>query len=692
MKQISTIIIILLTAFNTLHSQETTLIDEEFNVNSFQWYENDGENIKCQVKNGHYYFKNKSEGSRWVYQGIPNLSPDEEDFTIEIKLRQTSGDDSYAYGILFSMYSDNSAYQQFFITANGQFKINHYYNETNHVLVDYTLNKAINKGFKDNVLKVVKTANLVSYYINDVEVHRTGQFSYFGSRIAFFTGYKMEMEIDYLKITKSPRVINEVKNANSIGDKVKLSDKINSDYEELVPIITADGKTLYCVRADTPDNYGKSDDDQDIWISTLDQNGEWSQLKNFGKPLNNKGNNFLVSASPDNNSLIVANTYNEDGTSKSSGLSISNRTSDGWEIPKAFVIEDFYNDNDYVSYFLCSDNKTLLMSVERKEGEGQKDLYVSFLKDKNTWSKPKSLGLTINTFEDETNPFVAADNKTLYFSSKGFKGYGAYDIFVSKRLDDTWTNWSEPKNLGSKVNTPSSELGYFLDAKGEYAYLSSAGDIWKIENSEKPDAVVLVSGVTYNKKTNEPMAAKIRYYDLESNVELGIATSNPTTGEYKIVLPSGKLYSFLAQQEGFYPISENLDLKELTVYNEKTKDLYLLPIEKGEVIRLNNIFFEFNKADLKSESFNELDRLYNILVENKDLKIEISGHTDDKGSDDYNKTLSNSRANSVMNYLTSKGIEKSRLTAVGYGESQPVVANDNDENRAINRRVEFKVL
>ncbi len=674
------------------YSQETVLIDEDFSDNSFEWYENDGENIKCEVKDGNYFLKNKTESSRWIYQGLSNLSPDEEDFTIEMRVRQVSGDKSYAFGMLFSMYSDNSAYQQFFITANGQYKLNHYYSEQDHIMVNYTEHEAIEKGYKYNTIKVVKTANIVSYYINDVLVHKAGRFSYFGSRIAFFTGYKMEVEFDYLKITKSPRKLSLVKNANDIGDKVKLSNKINSEYEELVPIITADGKTLYCVRADTPDNYGDAKDDQDIWYSTLDENGEWTQLKNFGKPLNNTGNNFLVSASPDNNSLIVANTYKEDGSANTSGLSISNKTVDGWEIPKAFVIEDFYNDNDYVAYFLCSDNKTLILSVERKEGQGEKDLYVSFLKDKNTWSKPKSLGLTINTFEDETNPFIAADNKTLYFSSRGLPGYGGFDIFVSKRLDDTWTNWSEPKNLGPKVNTPSSELGYFLDAKGEYAYLSSGGDIWKIENSEKPEAVVLVSGVTYNKKTNQPMGAKIRYYDLESNVELGIATSNPTTGEYKIVLPAGKLYSFLAQQDGFYPISENLDLKELTVYNEKNKDLYLMPIEKGEIIRLNNIFFEFNKADLKSESFNELDRLYSILMDNKTLKIEISGHTDDKGSDEYNKSLSNSRANSVMNYLTSKGIEKSRLTAVGYGESQPVVANDTDENRAINRRVEFKVL
>jgi outer membrane protein OmpA-like peptidoglycan-associated protein len=693
MKKITISLLLNLVLLFTINAQETVLIDEDFSDNSFGWYENNGENIKCEVKNGVYYIKNKTESSRWIYQGLSDLSPDEEDFTIEIKLKQASGEKGYGFGILFSMYSDNSAYQKFLITANKDYKLDHYYSENSHIMVDYKKTDAINDGYKDNVLKVVKTANIVHYYINNELVHKTGQFSYYGSRIAFLLGNKMEMEIDYLKVTKSSRQINLVKNANTIGDKITLSDKINtSEYSELVPIISADGKTLYCVRADTPDNLGDPKDDQDIWYSTLDENGYWNTLKNFGKPLNNTGNNFLVSASPDNNSLVVANTYKPDGSKNTSGLSISNKTIDGWEVPKAFVIEDNYNDNDYVAYFLCSDNKTLILAVERKEGAGQKDLYVSFLKEDNTWSKPKNLGLTINTFEDDTNPFVAADNKTLYFSSKGHYGFGSYDVFVSKRLDDTWTNWSTPKNLGSKVNSPSSELGYFLDASGEYAYLSSGGDICKIENSEKPEAVVLISGITYNKKTAKPMTAKIKYYDLEANVELGIANSDPVTGEYKIILPAGKKYSFVAQQDNFYPISENLDLKELTKYTEQTKDLYLLPIEKGEVIRLNNIFFEFNMADLKSESFNELDRLYDILSQNKDLKIEIGGHTDDKGSDEYNKTLSNSRAISVMNYLSSKGIGKTRLTAVGYGESTPVVVNDTDENRAINRRVEFKVL
>lgn len=188
------------------------------------------------------------------------------------------------------------------------------------------------------------------------------------------------------------------------------------------------------------------------------------------------------------------------------------------------------------------------------------------------------------------------------------------------------------------------------------------------------------------------MQANIKYYDIEANIELGVATSDPITGAYKIILPSGKKYSFVAQQQEFYPISENIDLKETKEYSEFNKNLYLLPIEKGEAIRLNNIFFEFNKADLMSESFNELDRLYEILKDNPKISIEIGGHTDDQGSEQYNQKLSESRAQSVINYLIEKGINKSRLTAVGYGKAAPVVPNDSDENRAYNRRVEFKVL
>ncbi len=677
----------------TILAQETILINEEFNDNTNNWYIADDENLKTDVTKGHYQFENKTTSSRWIFTTINNLSADEEDFTIEIKLKQTKGDKDLAQGILFSLYSNSEAYHQFFITANGQYKINHYYSKKDHIKVNYKEHKAINTGLKSyNTLKVVKTANIVTYYINNEEVYKSGNHSYYGNRLAYFTGGNITIEVDELKVTKSPRDIHLIENADKIADKVKLSDNVNTKYDELSPIISPDGKTLYINRSDSPENTGPADDDQDIWYSTLDENGEWTLMKNFGKPLNNTGKNFMVSVSPDNNSLVVANTYKSDGSPDGQGLSITYKTSDGWEVPKPFIIEDYYNDNKYVSYFLCNDNKTLIMALERKESLGEKDLYVSFLTKKNTWSKPKHMGNVINTFGDETKPFIAADNKTLYFSTDGHKGFGDVDIFTSKRLDDSWTNWSTPKNMGTKVNSPGFDVGYFLDAKGETAYLSSRGDIYKIENAEKPEPITFVSGIVYNKKTNQPMQANIKYYDIETNVELGVATSDPITGAYKIVLPPGKKYSFIAQQKEFYPISENIDLKAVSAYNEFAKNLYLLPIEKGEAIRLNNIFFEFNSADLMPESFNEIDRLFDILNENPKLNIEIGGHTDDQGSEQYNNNLSENRAKSVLNYLIEKGINKNRLTAVGYGKSSPVVANDSDENRAYNRRVEFKVL
>ncbi|MGB0887639.1 MAG: OmpA family protein [Vicingaceae bacterium] len=692
MKKI-TLAILSTVALFTAKAQETIIFEEDFTDNSRNWFQKDNDSYKFELKKGHYYIKNKEATTRWLSHSIKNLSPDKENFTIEVKVKQTGGDKQAGFGLLHSVYGDDSNYRKFLINSEGDLKVDHYYSKKSHVQVNYEKRKAINTGLnKYNVLKIVKEASNLTYYVNDVEVHKSGGNSYYGLKVSFFTGNKMEVEFDYIKITKSPKHINLVEFADSIGDKEKLSDNINSEYSELTPIITADGKTLYICRDDHPQNTGDPKDDSDIWISKLDENGEWGPLKNMGFPLNNKGSNFPISASPDNNSLVVANTYASDGTKGGQGFSISYKTANGWGIPQAFEIQEYVNTNKYVSYFLCSDNKTLLLAIENKESLGQKDLYVSFLIDGNKWSKPKNMGTTLNTFSDESMPFLAADNTTLYFSSEGHLGYGSDDVFVSKRLDDTWTNWSEPKNLGPKVNTPRGELGYFLDAKGEVAYLSSAGDIWKIGNAEKPDPVSLISGITYNKKTNLPMQAEIRYYDLEANIELGKATSDPTTGAYKIILPTGKKYSFIAQQQEFYPISENIDLKELAEYNEQTKDLYLLPIEKGEAIRLNNIFFEFNKADLKSESFNEIDRLHKILADNPTMKVEIGGHTDDKGSDEYNRKLSDDRAKSVLNYLVKKGIDKTRLTSKGYGESQPVTENLDDESRAINRRVEFKVL
>ena len=265
-------------------------------------------------------------------------------------------------------------------------------------------------------------------------------------------------------------------------------------------------------------------------------------------------------------------------------------------------------------------------------------------------------------------------------------------MFVSKRLDDSWTNWTKPENLGNIINSPGYELSIFLSAKGDKAYVGREQDIWEIDNTVKQDPVALVKGKVYDSKTKKIMSAPIVYNALKTNKELGTAISDPSTGSYSIVLPYGEKYSFMAEKEGYYAVTQNVDLSDLKEYKEIEVDLYLNPIEKGEIIRLNNIFFASGKYELLAESYGELDKLLQVLKSNSKMKIEISGHTDAVGADSDNLTLSNNRANAVMNYLLGKGIAKDRLSAKGYGETKFIATNDTDEGKQLNRRVEFVIL
>ena len=300
-------------------------------------------------------------------------------------------------------------------------------------------------------------------------------------------------------------------------------------------------------------------------------------------------------------------------------------------------------------------------------------------------------------------PYLAADGVTLYFSSNRPGGLGDNDIWMTKRLDKTWTKWSDPVNLGAPINTPDWDAFFTLDAGGEYAYMTSSADGGygqsdivriKLLEKEKPDPVVLVSGNVYNKKTNEPLSANLVYETLPEGTMAGDGISDPRDGAFKIVLPYDKNYTIRATADKFFAQSENLNLDSLVQagYLEIHKDLYLVPIEIGQVVRLNNVFFDFDKWDLRPESFLELNRVVKLLEENPNIVIEMSAHTDSYGSDDYNIRLSDNRARSVMEYILSKGLTPSRISSKGYGETKPVAPNDTPENRQLNRRVEFTIV
>ncbi len=501
--------------------------------------------------------------------------------------------------------------------------------------------------------------------------------------------------------------------ATTIIQVENLGAIINTENPEMRPTISADGNLLFFIRQNDPANiqYATIPNSQDIWYSMRDSMGKWSPAKHLSAKVNASHYNAVFWISPDLNRILLKGSF-IDGQYYGMGVSmIHKRRDNSWTDAQMLKIRNFgkFNMTPQFGASMGQDGKTLLFYMTDKKGSFENDLYVSFLEGNDIWTAPKSLGKKINLSDyNEMSPFIAADGKTLYFSSDRPGGIGENDIWMAKRLDDSWTKWSDPVNLGRPINTEGSEAFFTLDAGGEYAYLTSsdgafgASDIVRVKllEKEKPNPVVLVSGNVYNAKTKQPLEASLVYETLPDGTEVGNGISSPADGSFKIVLPYDKNYSIRASADKFFAISENLNLDSLIKagYKEIHKDLYLVPIEIGQVFRLNNVFFDFDKFSLRPESFVELDRVVAFLNEYPNIEIEMSAHTDSKGSDEYNMTLSDNRAKSVREYIISKGIAATRIVSQGYGETKPVADNnhddgtDNPEGRQLNRRVEFKIL
>lgn len=487
-----------------------------------------------------------------------------------------------------------------------------------------------------------------------------------------------------------------------------LDEKVNSEYSEYNPLLSPDGKTLYFSRKNHPENMGGINDKEDIWFSELDSAGRWQLAKNMGPQFNNAGPNFINSiqaVTPDGKSavMLLGNRYLPNGK-MAAGVSISSNVSGSWSDPVPLVIANDYNYNEKANYFLTNNRRTLLMSVERDDTHGDRDLYVSFMLPDSTWTEPRNLGDVVNTAAEESAPFLASDDKTLYFSSKGFSGYGGSDIYVSRRLDDTWTKWSDPENLGPTINSPLEDLFFNIPVASEYAYYSRGvsetnTDIFRVKLPivKSPDPWVTVKGKIVDNKTGEPVSAKVIYERLPDGKELGIAQSDPATGEYEIRLPAGSNYSVRAEANGRMSESQNLDLTNVDtdkVINNKNFELapiQVAEIKPNETITLNNVFFDFDKATLKAESYPELNRVVKLLQDTPAMEVIIAGHTDSIGSEEYNLKLSKRRSKAVADYIISKGIASNRIQSVFFGEQKPIDTNDTPEGRSKNRRVEFKI-
>lgn len=488
-----------------------------------------------------------------------------------------------------------------------------------------------------------------------------------------------------------------------------LDKTVNSQYNELNPLLSPDGKTLYFSRKNHPENVGGEKDKEDIWYSELDSTGHWKLARNMGTTFNNPEPNFInsiQSVTPDGRTaiMLLGNKYLENGKMQA-GVSMSANVGGHWSRPIPLTITNDYNFNEKANYFLTNDRTALIMSVERDDSYGDRDLYVSFLKQDSIWSEPLNLGDIINTASEESAPFLSVDNTTLYFSSNGFSGYGGNDIYASRRLDDTWTNWSDPENLGPEINSSLEDLFFNVPANSDYAYYSRGvsennTDIFRVRlpilRSTEP--WVIVRGKIIDATTGRAMSAKIVYETLPDGQILGSEISDAATGEYEIRLPAGQLYGVRAEATGRISENQNLDLRNInndkiiTSRNFTLAPIQVSPIQEDLVLVLNNVFFDFDNATLRPESFPELNRIIGLMQDKTAMQIEIAGHADATGSQTYNLRLSERRAKAVVKYLTDKGISTSRIAVVFFGEEKPIAPNTTPDGRRKNRRVEFKIL
>ncbi|MFW5759959.1 MAG: OmpA family protein [Cyclobacteriaceae bacterium] len=509
----------------------------------------------------------------------------------------------------------------------------------------------------------------------------------------------------------------------------KLGENVNSTYQELRPLISPDGKTLYFSRKNHPRNVGGEDDEEDIWFAEKDSNGEWQAAKNVGRPLNNEGPNFISSITADGNTMVVilGNEYRGKDNMRP-GVSISRKTSDGWSEPEALDITNAYIENKDANYFLSNNRQELIMSIERFDTHGGRDLYVSFKQENGKWTEPLNLGNDINTAHNEVSPFLAADDETLYFSSAGYSGFGGSDIYISRRLDNTWTNWTTPENLGSDINSEEDDIFFNIPPSGAHAYFTKGAgeadaDIYQIDLPifYQPSPVVTVSGKVMNAENEEPVPATIEYMLMPEETEVGTTVSDPNTGEYQIILPSGASYQYQVNADGYQAkensiqlspennqIEENITLQPeeepvVAVVEEDTEETSVEETEEeeetvelpSETISPNilntTIYFSLNGDDVRERYEDEIKRIAVFMKQNPDATLEVRGYTDDIGSKDYNLRLSQRRANAVYDHLKKLGVNFRRMIVVAYGEANPVATNETDDGRERNRRVTFKL-
>jgi outer membrane protein OmpA-like peptidoglycan-associated protein/tetratricopeptide (TPR) repeat protein len=476
-----------------------------------------------------------------------------------------------------------------------------------------------------------------------------------------------------------------------------LNDSINSTADEYINSLRFDNNEMLFTRRFKPDSmlsdgllmekFFLSKKVQDFWQKAYDLNLNWPVDDQIG----------ALSVSADGNTMYFAACGLQDGFG-SCDIYQSTLVNNAWEQP--VNLGERVNSTGWDSQpCISADGNQLYFVSKRKGGFGESDLWKCVRLSDGSWSDAINLGEFLNTSGNEMAPYLHADGKSLYFSSTGHIGMGNADLFLS-RLDGA-DRWSKPENLGFPVNTIGEELNIIYNSDGNQAYIScnrkdgfGGFDIYSVlpDTKNKPAAVSFVKVIVRDSISKVYLSSDYNIIDLKSTIEIVSGLTDQRTGSFIQALPNGKQYSLLVRKSGYCIHTEHFNLEKRSDNQPLIIEILLLPIKIGSTIVLNNVFFDVDKSEIKSESISELNHVVDFLNLNPEIKIELGGHTDSDGDTNSNLKLSSDRAESVRNYLIGKGIVEDRITAKGYGSTIPVATNLTMEGKRMNRRTEFKIV